>query len=38
LAWNDPSVGIQWPLPESIAPNMNAKDSAGLSWDAAPKF
>ena len=38
LAWNDPNIAIQWPLPEGIAPNMNAKDSAGLAWDAAPKF
>ena len=38
LAWNDPTIGIEWPLPPSIMPNMNTKDSSGLSWDAAPKF
>jgi dTDP-4-dehydrorhamnose 3,5-epimerase len=38
LAWNDPSVGIQWPLPAGVMPNINAKDAAGLSWDAIPKF
>ena len=38
LAWNDPSVDIQWPLPAGVAPNLNAKDAAGLSWDRAPKF
>jgi len=38
LAWNDPHVNIEWPLPKGIMPNMNAKDSAGLLWDAAPKF
>jgi dTDP-4-dehydrorhamnose 3,5-epimerase len=38
LAWNDPSVGIEWPLPEGVTPNMNAKDAAGLLWDFAPKF
>lgn len=38
LAWNDPTVGIDWALPPGIMPIMNAKDSAGLSWDAAPKF
>jgi dTDP-4-dehydrorhamnose 3,5-epimerase len=38
LAWNDPLVNIQWPLPQGITPNMNAKDSAGLSWDSVPKF
>ncbi len=38
LAWNDPTVGIEWPLPSGIQPNMNAKDMTGLSWDAVPKF
>ena len=38
LLWNDPTIGIKWPLPQGITPNMNTKDSAGLSWDAAPKF
>jgi len=38
LAWNDPAVGIEWPLPVGIAPNINAKDLAGLSWAKAPKF
>ncbi len=38
LFWNDAAVGIKWPLPVGISPNMNAKDLAGLSWDQAPKF
>jgi dTDP-4-dehydrorhamnose 3,5-epimerase len=38
LIWNDPSIGVQWPLPAGITPNMNAKDQNGLAWDAAPKF
>ena len=38
LAWDDPSVGIQWPLIAGASPNLNAKDSASLSWDEAPKF
>ena len=38
LAWNDPTVGIQWPLAAGVVPNMNAKDAAGLLWDVAPKF
>ena len=38
LLWNDQTVGIKWPLPAGISPNMNAKDAAGLSWDRAPKF
>jgi len=38
LAWNDSRVSIHWPLPDGIAPHMNIKDTAGLSWEAAPKF
>ena len=38
LAWNDPTVNIKWPLDANITPNLNAKDSAGLFWDQAPKF
>ena len=38
LAWNDPQIAIEWPLPQGVSPNMNAKDSAGLAWEAAPKF
>ena len=38
LIWNDPTISIEWPLPQGIVPNMNAKDSAGLSWYVAPKF
>ncbi len=38
LVWNDPTVGIKWPLPAGVQPNMKAKDVVGLSWDVAPKF
>lgn len=38
LVWNDPTVGIEWPLPAGVQPNMSAKDTAGFLWDAAPKF
>lgn len=37
LAWDDPTVAVQWPL-SGIKPNLNAKDSKGLSWEQAPKF
>lgn len=38
LAWSDPAIGIKWPLPQGIEPNMNAKDLAGLSWGEVPKL
>ena len=38
LAWNDPTLNIEWPLVTGATPNLNAKDSAGLSWEQTPKF
>ncbi|MCE7505179.1 dTDP-4-dehydrorhamnose 3,5-epimerase [Polynucleobacter sp. IMCC30063] len=38
LAWNDPTVGVVWPIPEGIEPTMNAKDLTGFAWNQAPKF
>ena len=38
LAWNDPTLNIEWPLVAGATPILNAKDSAGLSWEQAPKF
>lgn len=32
LAWNDPTVAIEWPL-EGIKPTISAKDQAGLPLD-----
>ena len=29
LLWNDPEIGIIWPLPTHAAPILSAKDSAG---------
>jgi dTDP-4-dehydrorhamnose 3,5-epimerase len=38
LAWDDPAVGIEWPLSPDAPPQLSDKDSAGLTWAAAPKF
>jgi len=38
LAWNDPTVGIDWPVPEGEAPQLSAKDANGLAWSAVPLF
>jgi dTDP-4-dehydrorhamnose 3,5-epimerase len=29
LIWNDPQIGIQWPIPEGTKPILSLKDSAG---------
>jgi dTDP-4-dehydrorhamnose 3,5-epimerase len=38
LAWNDPALGIQWPLPPGIIPVMSAKDREGATFAAIEKF
>ena len=29
LLWNDPQIGIRWPIPEGVDPLLSPKDSAG---------
>jgi dTDP-4-dehydrorhamnose 3,5-epimerase len=36
LAWDDPAVGIEWPL--DAAPSLSAKDAAGLPLAQVPAF
>jgi dTDP-4-dehydrorhamnose 3,5-epimerase len=38
LAWNDPTVGIDWPIPAGEEPLLSAKDAKGLSWQDTPRF
>jgi dTDP-4-dehydrorhamnose 3,5-epimerase len=38
LAWNDPTVGIEWPVPAGESPQLSAKDAEGLPWDECPRF
>ena len=38
LAWNDPSVGISWPVPAGEEPQLSAKDVEGKAWDDVPLF
>ena len=35
LRWDDPAVGIAWPLPEGATPILSAKDIKGLAWSQA---
>jgi dTDP-4-dehydrorhamnose 3,5-epimerase len=37
LRWDDPSLGIAWPL-DGARPILSAKDSAGLSLGSAPLY
>jgi dTDP-4-dehydrorhamnose 3,5-epimerase len=38
LAWNDESVGIEWPIPSGVQPNLSAKDIKGQSIAEIEKF
>ncbi len=34
LAWNDPEVGVQWPLPSGVHPKLSPKDAVGQTLAA----
>ncbi|MDP9115345.1 MAG: dTDP-4-dehydrorhamnose 3,5-epimerase [Acidobacteriota bacterium] len=38
LAWDDSAVGIVWPLPAGVAPQLSAKDTTGQSFADVEKF
>ena len=38
LAWDDPTVGIEWPLPAGTEPKLSAKDKLGKSFADIEKF
>jgi dTDP-4-dehydrorhamnose 3,5-epimerase len=38
LAWNDPSVSIEWPLPPGVVPKLSSKDLKGSSLAEIEKF
>ena len=38
LAWNDPTVAIDWPLVDGQPPQLSAKDDTGQGWAQVPKF
>jgi dTDP-4-dehydrorhamnose 3,5-epimerase len=38
LAWNDETVGIEWPIPSGIQPKLSAKDTEGQNFSEIEKF
>ncbi|MGO9514303.1 MAG: dTDP-4-dehydrorhamnose 3,5-epimerase [Steroidobacteraceae bacterium] len=38
LAWNDPTLGIEWPLPAGTVPELSVKDARGKSFAEIEKF
>lgn len=38
IPWDDPELGIEWPLHDDQAPLLSAKDRAGVPFSQAPLF
>ncbi len=38
IRWDDPTLGIEWPLVEGQKPALSTKDEQGLSFASAPYF
>jgi dTDP-4-dehydrorhamnose 3,5-epimerase len=38
LLWDDPEIGIEWPLVEGAAPQLAAKDAEGTTLESAETF
>lgn len=38
LAWDDPALGVRWPLPPGTVPELSAKDQQGKSFADIEKF
>jgi dTDP-4-dehydrorhamnose 3,5-epimerase len=38
LLWNDPDVGIEWPLVDGQAPTLSGKDAKGKRFHEASTF
>jgi dTDP-4-dehydrorhamnose 3,5-epimerase len=38
IIWNDPAIGIQWPIPPGTEPILSTKDAGGIRLDKAEVF
>lgn len=38
LMWNDPTIGILWPMPKNVIPSLSKKDEEGLSFENCEKY
>jgi dTDP-4-dehydrorhamnose 3,5-epimerase len=32
LLWNDPTIGVEWPIPLGVEPIISEKDRNGIAW------
>ena len=38
LAWDDPVVGVEWPIAEGSEPQLSEKDRNGILWQDCPLY
>jgi dTDP-4-dehydrorhamnose 3,5-epimerase len=38
IAWDDPDIGIEWPLVNDQRPTLSEKDAAGITFADAPRL
>ena len=38
IRWNDPTIGVQWPLPPGVAPTLSAKDAVAPAFQEAETY
>ena len=38
IRWNDPQLGVQWPLPAGVAPILSGKDAIAPVFKEAESF
>ena len=38
IAWNDPELGVAWPVPEGTMPTLSEKDAVGTNFADAEVF
>lgn len=38
IRWDDPEIGINWPIKKGTTPQLSTKDEQGVSFSDAPKF
>jgi dTDP-4-dehydrorhamnose 3,5-epimerase len=38
IRWDDPAIGVKWPLPDGVAPILSAKDAAAPTLEDAETY